>query len=578
MIWFMSKNMVNFKYKKFTGTIEGDSEQGYTGRVVDLKVNNTYQGRNLEELEGQFKTKVECFYANCLALGVEPKIKGNRQLSKWPYITIFFTALLGVALIIQLYSGTQSNLIGDGDLGSHFNNWASPLFSFLSFVGLLYTISQQIVSHHLSLDELALTREELEMTRKEIEKTTIANQEQADALKNQVIEAQNRAKEQRQLAQEQQRITQVQQFENTFFSLLANHEKSLNKITEREDGKSIAENALINLKSKQGDNRRRSYNFFEYNEVTSYFIVLYQMLKFIKKYPHIEESDDDQLLIEKKYTSLIRAYIPNDVLILILFNCFVNESSDKSFNSFKKYQSIIERYSFLEHISIRKDIFYPNDLKLITNSYSINNCAFGNNIDSIKANVKDIVRFMFLDKINDELIKCNFYDYKEELKDDLYNIESDIRKNDGIVELYCTVMKYKYIIELDLKIEDIKEQEIYEYKLARLKMELRDHYDGELYPEVKQNNGTVHYFKKDELKFILNKLEIIRKVLNEKLLNLDEVFYKEKKMQELRDAIEEKKLSLELSIKEGFKTSDSDFGLNKDGILYSELRYYIDSQ
>ncbi|EHN69910.1 putative phage abortive infection protein [Aliivibrio fischeri] len=579
----------NLRYNGFTGSIYSKPNGFLYGEVEEIEKNNSYEGRTFKELEQQFKNRINYFYEQHAAMGIKPQQSKKNHLFILVLASLFLSSVgiiwylwgfyINEMPIVQFTNQAESTInikMEWWDKASSFlNNLSAPTLSFLSFIALLYTIYLQNKSYRLSLKELALTREELEMTRKEIEKTTIANQEQADALKSQVIEAQNRAIEQRQLAQEQQRITQVQQFENTFFSLLANHEKSLNKITESKHGKSIADEALTNLKNKRNGDRTRSYNFFEYNEITSYFIVLYQLLKFIKKYPHTEGTDDnDKLLIEKKYTSLIRAYIPNDVLMLILFNCVVDENSDKKFNYFKEYKSIIERYSFLEHVSI--EYYYNDDLKLIANSYSISNCAFGNNVGEVKLKINYLVIMIFNEYIIGELRKTDFFDYEKNINSEILLINNLLTNSRNIEFLYKELEECKCNVEASLKSENIKEEQVHYRTLARLRRRLIQYYDGKLYPEVKnENSGTCHYFEEDELKFILNELEIAKGILDEKRLTSKEVTDKENKIQILEDNIKVKRLNLENLIKEDIKANNLDFGLNKDGILLSELRYYI---
>ncbi|MBL4265715.1 putative phage abortive infection protein, partial [Vibrio fluvialis] len=174
-----------------------------------------------------------------------------------------------------------------GTFGDFVGGITNPIFSFLAFLGLLWTIKQQ-------RDELGISREELRLTREELAKSADAQELHA------------------QTAIEQQKLIQLQQFEATFFSLLANHEVALGKAIE--DVKS----AVNLVKDNDLSDECWHFNFHEYQGLVSYFIVLYQILKFV------DESTLSSHEEKKKYTSLLRAYLPSEILILLTFNCYVN--------------------------------------------------------------------------------------------------------------------------------------------------------------------------------------------------------------------------------------------------------------
>lgn len=170
----------DFKYKGFTGTVERLEDGSFSGKVNDLNEGFSYLAPSHSELEVQFKNRVDYFYELCTMLGVEPEIIGRVKSRSWPYFLLFLIAVFVMAGLLWFYAhefplsevASQSNSKLDwfDKSGSFFNNYSAPLLSFLSFMGLLFTIYQQNRSHQLSLKELALTREELELTRKEIEK------------------------------------------------------------------------------------------------------------------------------------------------------------------------------------------------------------------------------------------------------------------------------------------------------------------------------------------------------------------------------------------------------------------------
>lgn len=96
-----------------------------------------------------------------------------------------------------------------GTFGDYLGGTLNPIISFLALIGLLYTIHQQA-------QEMQATREELE---------------QAAEQQRQQVEQQSRQSE----------IFNLQQFESTFFSLLEQHNKAIERINVESINKSIYE-------------------------------------------------------------------------------------------------------------------------------------------------------------------------------------------------------------------------------------------------------------------------------------------------------------------------------------------------
>ncbi|MBS9828918.1 putative phage abortive infection protein [Vibrio alginolyticus] len=357
----------NLKYKSYEGTVTQLPDGKFEGKVIGFNSNEKYVGRDLSELEAQFKNRVDYFYEHCAMLGVEPEQLGRRKPSKVPYLALFFSAIFVMCFLWWFYTSefplakvtntTDVKVEWFDKSGSFFNNFSAPILSFFSFMGLLFTIYQQNRSHQLSLRELALTREELELTRKEIEKTTIANEQQAEALRQQVDEARSAAEKQKALATEQRLATQVQQFEASFYALLAEHNKALealatievNKIKYYIEGSDFSDVTLSDIRSLAQDNA----------ELNRYFRMLYQLLKFIATNNiHNKNRDfsDNYLSLqvpseEKRYASLVRSMIPNGILGLLAANCCEDSGSKKFYH---KYFLLVERYSYLEHFRLNK--------------------------------------------------------------------------------------------------------------------------------------------------------------------------------------------------------------------------------
>ncbi|QPL54800.1 putative phage abortive infection protein [Vibrio navarrensis] len=396
----------DFKYKGFTGTVERLEDGSFSGKVNDLNEGFSYLAPSHSELEVQFKNRVDYFYELCTMLGVEPEIIGRVKSRSWPYFLLFLIAVFVMAGLLWFYAhefplsevASQSNSKLDwfDKSGSFFNNYSAPLLSFLSFMGLLFTIYQQNRSHQLSLKELALTREELELTRKEIEKTTIANEEQAEALRQQVVEAQSAAAEQKALAQEQRKATQIQQFETSFYALLAEHNQALTELINAAKGNN---DDIVNISSIAFYSMHDCLKEIQDNaQLCRYFRMLYQILKFVVT-NHVsnlnrdfsnEYLQSDVSEEEKRYASLIRAMLPQNVLGILAVNCCAGYEPEHSYH---KYFLVLQRYSFLEHLNVdtaltyrEMDYRHPNAMAIVIQSYSPT--AFGTSESLVKLEKK----------------------------------------------------------------------------------------------------------------------------------------------------------------------------------------------
>ncbi|WP_273997396.1 putative phage abortive infection protein [Vibrio parahaemolyticus] len=351
-------NYKNLKYKSYEGTVVLRSDWKFEGEVIGLTKNRKYFGKDFNELEAQFKNKVDYFYEQCAMLGVEPEPLGKRQSPKLPYLVLFFSAIFSMSLLWWIYTNefpfpnVASEVKVKADWydksSSFFNNFSAPILSFFSFIGLLFTIYQQNRSHRLSLKELSLTREELELTRKEFAKTTIANEKQANALDQQVKEAKSAAEEQKTLASEQRLATQIQQFESSFYALLSEHNKAL--------GDMDAGSFRVSHLSKTSF--VRILEIIQSNvQLCRYFRMLYQLLKFIAT-NHVDNTTRDfsneylrtQVLDqEKRYASLVRSMLPQNILGYLAVNsCNGFEPT----HPYHKYFLLLQRYAFLEHLNV----------------------------------------------------------------------------------------------------------------------------------------------------------------------------------------------------------------------------------
>lgn len=242
-----------------------------------------------------------------------------------------------------------------GTFGDYLGGTLNPIISFLALIGLLYTIHQQA-------QEMKATREELK---------------QAAEQQRQQVEQQSRQSE----------IFNLQQFESTFFSLLEQH----NKVVERIEVESIYEE-LHNIYNKKIDqittripseelsNSHAIKSINQHYELKSYFNLLFQILKFISislpKNSTSNNSEDSKITIkdfdsdnkrskeklsheyinsqERMYSDILRSFIPNIILKLLALNCLTIDkfSQDNELNTLYNFQGLLNRYALLEQLQL----------------------------------------------------------------------------------------------------------------------------------------------------------------------------------------------------------------------------------
>ena len=275
--------------------------------------------------------------------------------------------ILGIAavaaflIVLGLYISYFKNLSVTNDsatwgtFGDYLGGTLNPIISFLALIGLLYTIHQQA-------QEMQATREELK---------------QAAEQQRQQVEQQSRQSE----------IFNLQQFESTFFSLLEQH----NKVVERIEVKSIYEELhnIYNTKIDQITTRKPSEELSnshaiksinQHYELKSYFNLLFQILKFISinlsKNSESNNSEDLKITIkdfdadnkrskeklsheyinpqERMYSDILRSFIPNIILKLLALNCLTIDkfSRDNESKTLYNFQGLLNRYALLEQLQL----------------------------------------------------------------------------------------------------------------------------------------------------------------------------------------------------------------------------------
>ena len=285
-------------------------------------------------------------------------------------------AVAAFLIVLGLYIAYFKNLSITNDsatwgtFGDYLGGTLNPIISFLALIGLLYTIHQQA-------QEMQATREELK---------------QAAEQQRQQVEQQSRQSE----------IFNLQQFESTFFSLLEQH----NKVVERIEVESIYEKLhdIYNKKLYQITTRKPSEELSnshaiksikQHYELKSYFNLLFQILKFISislsKNSKSNNSEDSKITIkdfasdnkiskkklsqeyitpqERMYSDILRSFIPNYILKLLALNCLTIDkfSQDNELNTLYNFQGLLNRYALLEQLQL---VF--TDINEINRFYLVN--------------------------------------------------------------------------------------------------------------------------------------------------------------------------------------------------------------
>lgn len=173
-------------------------------------------------------------------------------------------------------------------------------------------------------------------------------------------------------SQQQQVMTQEKKrFEDTFFSLLEQHNNVLEKlehtfvIGNRVSQSNIAriKNSLSTSKGNKSILDVKDEFHKNHNPVCGhYFRILYQLLKLIatnlpnssiSKNFLIDEIKEKSVTVEEKiYSNILRSFLSYDMTKVLAINCICDSSTD----TYYKYKLLIERYNFLEHMPLDDEL------------------------------------------------------------------------------------------------------------------------------------------------------------------------------------------------------------------------------
>lgn len=151
---------------------------------------------------------------------------------------------------------------------------------------------------------------------------------------------------------ETQRNYRIDAFNQRFSLLLDQHNtylEKVNKYIKSELGWPLMQELFNYNRSSESTNPLSGHII-----LSPYMRVLYHTLKFIDE-DYFEK--EDKIFGRKKYTSLIRSLISNDILFLIAVNSsYIYKKGE--YNQYSRYQQLLQKYDFFEHadfFSIKHD-------------------------------------------------------------------------------------------------------------------------------------------------------------------------------------------------------------------------------
>lgn len=285
------------------------------------------------------------WFIKLIALNNEDdKYKNLYMLFRIAVIFFCFIIVIGLIVLFFGYSKQDANLNIStlfGTFGDFLGGSLNPIFTFLTFIGLLITITIQ--------------QTELKESREEFKKSANALIEQSQSLSR-------------------------QNFENTFFNLITLYNGILDNLKLENTNKQILSRQIFAsiqnniLKTDQKipiddfggqvlDNIKFFYSTSKLDtysrQFSHYFRTVYQILKFIDN-SHFNQEE------KQFYSNIFRAQFSGSELVILFFNCLSKYGKEK-------FKPLVEKYEFFEHLVI-DDKFLFRDLQ----EYDIN--AFGNNI------------------------------------------------------------------------------------------------------------------------------------------------------------------------------------------------------
>lgn len=248
-------------------------------------------------------------------------------------------------------------------------------------------------------------------------------------------------------------------FQQKFNLILEQHNNALNNIKEWSKHKDPEFNKM--------DTESLVKTIRGHEELSPYMRILYHTLKSVREeLPPVEDTDKDTLILQqKRYTSLVRSFIPNETLMYIACNASVLNDDFFSLDGSEQYSyfhDMLNDYDFFEHLKMENHKQFHLEItikKIVFNIYDDcfnfyqGTCSF----DLLKISKNKQVQLVKEVLADPSFFICLSYN----LKNKAIDTESDIEGNLTVKELIYTHFK-KYI-------EEISEDGLLEYLSHKIK-------------------------------------------------------------------------------------------------------------
>lgn len=206
-------------------------------------------------------------------------------------ILIIAVLLMITTLAPYIWTFAEYGLSADSDQWDHFGSYIGGIFSGLAFLGVVYQL------HTTKLDQAK------------------------------------------------------QDFERTFFMMLEHHNNKIHFLIDKKINRNGHDISIVEVLYQElidYPEGRKDYDIREraeigdlrdiYVDVNAYFLNLFRILKFL--YEHKEFN------IENKYSSLLRSYVPKNLLVVLAYHLHRRNSS------YHEYIKYINEFSFFEHMDL----------------------------------------------------------------------------------------------------------------------------------------------------------------------------------------------------------------------------------
>lgn len=334
-------------------------------------------------------------------------------------------------------------------------------------------------------------------------------------------------------------------FIKKFTLLLEQHNEHLKNVVEF-----LNKNSRFVYSIMKSNNHYESFSQLNGHEILSpYMRILYHILKHIDKDFYLFDKENDFILEKKKYSSLVRSLIRNDIMKLIAVNSsFIYENNN--YNDYKKYQELLDKFDFFQHTIFIDKTNDKTSYEILEDEFNALSNVITSNYGNINKNYYSVIKnknFIYENDMDIKVMVIISILFKNKLQKSalkLYTPESNVLKNnlmkvrakiindnseeniiEGVIGYRKVSMKNTFYLNLEDEVknnidyrnqlkEDIEPLKKEDVKLLVKQYISNSSIDGDLYFE--EINGKVYTFTKNELEYRFFKIkrgkEIIKSI------------------------------------------------------------------